>query len=144
MKSPEHFTVTIRAIKVPLVKNPGPSELRYLWMEAKAKSLGDPNHCKFMIDKDNNLFVWGGDRGLHRFVVKSLGMKLNDFIAFGVFRTEINDPRKIQTLESISKNSFQFVTNDPLRKKFMKIIHKLRLIKTPTFKDYTSIGDEEE
>lgn len=144
MKSAEHFTVKIRAIKAPLVKNPGPNDLRVLWMEAKAKSLGDPNHCKFMIDKNNDLYVWGGDRGLHRFVVKSLGMKLNDFVAFGVFRTEIKDPRKIATLESISKNSFQFVTNDPLRKKFMKLIHKLRLVKTPTFKDYTKNTEEEE
>jgi len=143
MKKAEKLETKIRSIKVPLYKNPGPSEMRDLWMEAKAKNLGDPNHCKFMIDKQDNLYVWGGDRGLHRFVVKSLGMKLNDFSAFGVFRTEPDDPRKMASLEYISKNSFQFVTNDPLQKKFLRIIHSLRLKKSPSFQNYTQTTEEE-
>jgi hypothetical protein len=91
-----------------------------------------------MIDSSDNLYVWAGDRGLHRFVVKSLGMKLSDFKAFGEFRTELDNPRKIAALERVSKNSFQFVTSDVLEKKFMKIIHQLRLVKSPSFKNYTN------
>lgn len=142
-KDTEKIIVKIRAIKVPLYVNPGPDELRDLWIEAKSKNLGDPNHNKFMIDGDENLYVWSGDRGLYRYVVKNLGMSLRDFKAFGVFRTELRDPRKLDSLEYISKNSFMTVTNDILKRRFMKIIHRLRLRKSPGFQDFAQRKDEE-
>lgn len=133
MKS-QKFMIKIRSIQVPMYMNPGPSEMRSLWREAKSKSVSNPNHCKFLMDKSDNLYVWCGNRGLHRFVVKNLKMNLSDFQAFGVFETEKNDPRKIEKMIYISKNSFQMVTNVGLQQKFMNIIVKLNLKKSPTFK----------
>lgn len=135
---PELLYTKARSITIPLYKNPGPEELRKLWMEAKAKSLGDPNHCRFMIDKRDNIYVWAGERGMFKWVAKSLKMKNSDFSAFGIFRTEKNDPRKLDILEYVSKNMFMTQTHSMMRVKFMKLIHKLRLKKTPTFKDHSS------
>lgn len=132
-----------RSITIPLYKNPGPNELRKLWMEAKAKNLGDPNYCQFMIDDKDNIYIWAGNRGMFKWVSKSLSLNRNSLKAFGAFRTEKNDPRKIDTLIYVSKNMFMTQTHSGLRLKFFKIIQKLRLQKSPSFKDLSKPKEDE-
>ena len=133
-KKVRHIDMKLRSISIPVVVNPGPSELRELWLNAKRNpNIGDPNQCNFMINKHDDLYVWAGTRGLHRFVIPRIGEKQSDFKAYGVFRTQRNDPRKLDKLEYVSKNAFMQVSSEILVRKFMKLVHSLKLKKAPGF-----------
>jgi len=120
--------------KIAIGVNPSPWDLRDLWIYSNKKGYPNTHVFRFMIDRENDIYVWSGEIGNPRFIIRGMGKTLQHFKVFGEFEVDPMNPRKLTELRFAGKNVFMMRTDMQSKQLFFKIAKKLRWKRTPGLK----------